>query len=187
MDPRDPPTQQRLRAIVRCLGCLLLIAATLSNPRRASAQEGADVPCNVTAPNGVVPGSLEPQKGIYGNRLLAVGSFGLWPNGTVVFKPGGAGFLTRDGSLVMKFGWTLASPGKLQVTGRRLNRDASPLRASIGSSDDPRFKPSFLIFPTSGCWEVAAQIGDVENSKLTFVTRVVKIGEGPAGRWDPNN
>ncbi|HEV3214682.1 MAG TPA: hypothetical protein VGZ27_03120 [Vicinamibacterales bacterium] len=135
-----------------------------------------------------MPGSLEPQTGIYGNRLLAVGPFGLWRNGTVVFKPGGAGFLTRDGSLVMKFGWTLGSAGKLQVTGRRLDGEASPLRASISSSsDDPHFKPSFLVFPTPGCWEVTAQIGDVENSKLMFVTRVVKIGEGPAGRWDPDN
>ncbi len=151
------------------------------------AQEGTEVPCNVTVPNGVMPGSTEPQKGIHGNRLLAVGPFGLWPNGTVIFKPRGAGFLTRDGSLVMKFGWTLSSSGKLHVTGRRLDGDAPPLRASIGNSlDDPNFKPSFLIFPTPGCWEVSGKIGDIEDSKLTFVTRVVKIGEGPSGRLDPN-
>jgi hypothetical protein len=98
-----------------------------------------------------MPGSLEPQTGIYGNRLLAVGPFGLWRNGTVVFKPGGAGFLTRDGSLVMKFGWTLGSAGKLQVTGRRLDGEASPLRASISSnSDDPRLQAQFSCFSDAG-------------------------------------
>ena len=151
-------------------------------------QEGVDVPCNVTVPNGIMPGSVRPQKGIYGNRLLAVGPFGLWPDGTVIFKSGGPGFQTRDGFLVMKFGWTLGSAGKLQVTGRRLDGQAPSLRASIGNSiDPPNFKPSYLIFPTPGCWEVNAQISDVEDSKLTFVTRVVKIGEGPSGRSDPND
>lgn len=35
-------------------------------------------------------------------------------------------------------------------------------------------------------WEVTAQVGEREDSKMTFVTRVVKIGEGPP-RWDPRN
>ena len=164
----------------------LAIADSSTDARQV--QEGVDIPCNVTAPNGIMPGSTGPQKGIHGNRHLAVGPFGLWPNGTVLFKPGGAGFQTRDGFLVMKFGWTLGSAGKLLVTGHRLDGQAPPLRASIGTSvDPPNFKPSYLIFPTPGCWEVNAQISDVEDSKLTFVTRVVKIGEGPSGRLDPNN
>jgi hypothetical protein len=171
--------------------CVVLLSAigVCSSPMIAQQlQEGAQVPCDVTAPNGVMPGSAEPQKGIHGNRLLAVGPFGLWPNGTVVFKPGGAGFQTSDGSLVMKFGWTLGREGRLVVTGHRLDGHAPPLQSSIKPTDNlPHFYPSYLIFPTPGCWEVNAQIGDVEDSKLTFVTRVVKIGNGPAGRWDPNN
>jgi len=137
-------------------------------------QQGADVPCSVTASSGAV----------YGNQLLSVS--GLRPDGTVVFRPGGAGFLTRDGFLVMKFGWTLGREGKLEVTGHRLDGDAPRLRAALGSAiDPPNFKPSYLIFPTPGCWEVSAQISDITDSKLTFVTRVVKIGDGPAGRLDP--
>jgi hypothetical protein len=55
---------------------------------------GAEPLCGVTAPNGVVAGKTEPQQGSYGNALLSVGPFGLWPAGTVIFKPGGAGFVT---------------------------------------------------------------------------------------------
>jgi len=39
-----------------------------------------------------------------------------------------------------------------------------------------------LIFPTPGCWEVTAQIGDRADSRITFVTRVEKIGDGPQWR-----
>jgi hypothetical protein len=46
------------------------------------------------------------------------------------------------------------------------------------------FQPSYLIFPTPGCWEVTALVGAHEDSKLTFVTNIVKIGEGPS-RWNP--
>jgi len=75
--------------------------------------------CHVTTPNGIVAGSSERNEKSYGNALLSVGPFGLWPNGTVVFKPGGAGFQTKDEGLGMKFGWTRGIPGKLNVTGRR--------------------------------------------------------------------
>ena len=163
---------------------LALAIAVCSSP--IIAQEGAEVACKVTAPNDVMPGSAEPRRGFHGNRLLAVGPFGLWPNGTDVFKPGGAGFQARDGSLVMKFGWTLGSEDELKVSGHRLDGHAAPLRASIGNAiDPPNFKPSYLIFPTPGCWEVNAQVGDLEESKLTFVTSVVKIGDGPSGRLEP--
>ena len=176
---------------MRLTTCVVLVSAIglCSLPVIAwQLQPGADIPCDVTAPNGVTPGSAEPQKGSFGNRLLAVGPFGLWPDGTVMFKPGGAGFQTREGFLVMKFGWTLGREGRLHVTGHRLDEKAPPLRASIGSAiDPPNFKPSFLIFPTPGCWEVNAAIEGVDDSRLTFVTRVVKIGDGPAGRWDPVN
>ena len=46
------------------------------------------------------------------------------------------------------------------------------------------FQASYLIFSTPGCWEVNAQVGEREDSKITFVTKVVKIGDGPT-RWDP--
>ena len=159
---------------MRLICVVASVISLCSSPLVAQPQQGADVPCNVTASSGA----------LYGNQLLSVS--GLRSNGTVVFRPGGAGFQTRDGFLVMKFGWTLNREGTLQVTGHRLDADAPRLRAAIGSAiEPPNFKPSYLIFPTPGCWEVTAQISDITDSKLTFITRVVKVGEGPAGRLDP--
>ena len=138
--------------------------------------------CYVTTPNGIVAGSSERNGGSYGNALLSVGPFGLWPNGTVVFKPGGAGFQTKEGALGMKFGWTRGIRGKLNVSGRRIDA-APPLRFETGTPDsDSGFLASYLIFSTPGCWEVTAQIDDREDSKIKFVTRVEKIGDGPAWR-----
>ena len=149
-------------------------------------QQAVDATCRVTVPNEVMAGQSRPHEGSYGNTRLSVGPFGLWPNGTIVFRPGGPGFLTRDGSLVMKFGWTRGVPGKLKVTGHRLDGAAAPLRLDANDGyGEIGFQASYLIFPTPGCWEVVAQVGEDEDSKLTFVTKVEKVGEGPAGKLDP--
>lgn len=141
--------------------------------------------CHVTRPNEIVAGSSERNEESYGNALLSVGPFGLWPKGTVVFKPGGAGFQTKEGGLGMKFGWTRGIQGKLNVTGRRIDADAPPLRFETNQTNDAHstgFLASYLVFSSPGCWEVTAQVGDREDSKITFVTRVEKIGDGPAWR-----
>jgi len=138
--------------------------------------------CDVTKPNDV--GILgQTERGSYGNGRLSVGPFGLWPNGTVVFKPGGAGFVTQDDSLGMKFGWRRGVRGRLTIEGRRLDAPALPLRAQISDGyGDFGFQATYVIFSTTGCWEVTGHVGD---ASLTFVTMVVKIGEGPAWRYDP--
>src|SRR6516164_4123244 len=147
------------------------------------AQESRRDSCHPTKPNGIVAGSSEPNDRSYGNVLLSVGPFGLWENGTVVFKPGGAGFQTQDGALGMKFGWMLGIRGNLNVRGRRIDADAPPLRFEANSAGgDSGFLASYLIFPTPGCWEVTAQIGDRADSRIRFVTRVEKIGAGPQWR-----
>jgi hypothetical protein len=164
-------------------GCVIagyLTVAVMSSSS-VSAQELRPDSCHPTKPNGIVAGSSERNEGSYGNALLSVGPFGLWPNGTVIFKPGGAGFQTQDGALGMKFGWTRGIRGKLNVTGHRLDADAPPLRFETPNSESG-FLASYLIFPTPGCWEVAAQIGDRTDSRITFVTRVEKIGDGPPWR-----
>ena len=161
-----------------------LVAATLS----AAAVQQVPSPwvrCDVTTPNGIVGGSSERNAGSHGNTWLSVGPVaGLWPEGTVVFAPGGSGFITGDGALGMKFGWERGARGRLKVTGRRLDSEAPPLRSNVpccyGENGETGFQASHLIFPTPGCWEVTAQVGEHEESKLTFVTRVVKIGDGPA-------
>ena len=164
------------------LGFVVLLA--LSGQVRAQNDTGAQASaCEVTKPNDV--GILgQTERGSYGNGRLSVGPFGLWPDGTVVFKPGGAGFVTQDGSLGMKFGWRRGTRGFLGIEGRRLDAPALPLRADI--NDDGRgdfaFVATALIFSTPGCWEVTGHVGD---TSLTFVTKVVKFGEGPA-RYDPS-
>ena len=100
---------------------------------------------------------------------------GLWPDGTIVFKPSGSGFILPDGSLSMKFGWFRGAglQGKLTIHGKRLDASAPPLRARIPEGYGATgFQSTALIFPTEGCWEVIGQVGE---TSLTFVTRVVKV------------
>jgi hypothetical protein len=100
---------------------------------------------------------------------------GLWPNGTIVFRPGGAGIVYPDGSLGMKIGWYRASGlyGTLKINGKRLDASAPSLRAEIPKTySDTGFQASRLIFPTEGCWQVT---GTVADASVAFVTRVVKV------------
>jgi hypothetical protein len=162
---------------------LVLTAANDSEVKQVFAARSQNaVACAVTAPNGIVASGGEEDPNSYGNWQVSVGPFGLWPDGTVIFKPGGAGFLTRGGSLGMKFGWIRGVPGHLQIEGRRLDAPASPLRAEVPNGYGARgFQATYVIFPTPGCWEVTGRVGD---ASVTFVTMVVKIGDGPAWRRD---
>ncbi len=150
------------------LGLLLVgIAWLAASVVAQETPKPAPFACPVSQPNG--PGKYE-----YENEFLATG---LWPDGTVVFKPGGAGSVEEDGSLTMKFPWTRYIKGQLTIDGHRLDGWAPPLRAHIPAGyGDTGFQATGLIFPTPGCWEVAGHVG---NGHLTFVTRVVKIGDGP--------
>lgn len=129
--------------------------------------------CRVTKPNGRGPLGQPRGNTIYGNDAL---STVLDPNGVVEFRPGGPGFVLPDGSLQMKFPWWRNSEAALEITGRRLDATAPPLRAEIGSSGDVHMVPTYLIFPSTGCWEVSGKTGGVS---LVFITEVVKIGNGP--------
>lgn len=131
--------------------------------------------CKVTPPNG--QGTFSPD--LHGNALI---STDLWPDGTVVFRPGGPGFVTADGALSMKWGWRRGVRGPLRIDGRRLDESAPPLRADIPEGyGDFGFQSSALIFPTPGCWEVTGRVG---TASLTFVTLVQRIGKGPSARTD---
>ena len=75
------------------------------------------------------------------------------------------------------------------ITGRRLDAPAPPmpvitLRGVPDGYGKTGFHPSGLIFPSAGCWEVTAKVGD---ARLTFVTLVVKIAFDPASPgWLPD-
>jgi hypothetical protein len=114
--------------------------------------------------------------GSIGDSRLTV--FTGWLNNEVVFRPGGSGFVTSDGALGMKFGWQRGVRGRLTIEGRRLDGDAPPLRSEVNNGyGDIGFQATYIIFPTPGCWEVTGRVAD---ASVTFITRVVKIGEGPS-------
>lgn len=122
-------------------------------------------PCAVTQPNG---------RTAYWNDALEVI---LWPEGKVVFEPGGPGQIFPDGALGMKFPWWRLVRGPLRIEGRRLDAPAPPLRSHIPDGyGETGFQASGLIFSTTGCWEVTGKVGD---QSLTFITLVEKIGDGP--------
>lgn len=160
---------------MRSLNSFILIVVVMLLNLTARAQ--ADLPCPTTEPNGFSPpGEHWASKG-YGNGALWTS---LWTDGTIVFRPGGPGFVSADGALKMKQPWWRRSlEGELLIEGRRLDGSAPPLRyEQLGIAESPLgLNPSYLIFPTPGCWEVTGRVG---NDSLTFVTRVVKIGEGPS-------
>jgi hypothetical protein len=128
-------------------------------------------PCPVTVPNGGTPPGERPDPSYHGNGdLWTVLS---WPEGKIVFRPGGSGFVLPDGSLSMKWGWWRGVRGKLTIEGRRLDGHAGALRARIPAGyGDIGFQATALIFPTEGCWEVTGKVG---GATLTFVTLVVRV------------
>ena len=103
----------------------------------------------------------------YGNGRLWVG--GLSPDGVIAADPR---FIESDGSVSTKFGWWHDDPGKLVITGRRLDGPAPPARGSVPDGYDRiGFQASGVYFPVDGCWEITGQVGP---STLTFVTFVIK-------------
>ena len=74
----------------------------------------AAMACPVTEPNGVgVTGSTEPCAAgcAHGNERLSTGPFGLWPNGKIVFQPGGPGFVTRAADVGPLCDWSTDRAG----------------------------------------------------------------------------
>jgi hypothetical protein len=157
---------------------VLLVVSGLQLSARP--QTDATATCHVTLPNGIAAGASDSPARSHGNALLSVG---LSADGTTIFRPGGAGFVTPEGFLGMKFLWQRATSGTLHVSGRRVDGPASPLLIETSSNDGGNeFQPSYLIFPTAGCWEVTAQLDSREDSSISFTTNVVKIGDGPSAR-----
>lgn len=169
----------RSHAYLFAIIALVVFAALGMKARGQSAQQAnaADEGrCPVTLPRAL-PADLQASfgedapAGIWNGSLFTGG----WPDGTIVFRQGGPGFVLSDGSLSMKFLWLKGTGlrGSLTVEGKRLDASAPPLRTHILTGfEDLSYQPSSLIFPTTGCWQVTAQVA---QTKLTFVTRVVEV------------
>lgn len=176
------------RLLVLLVFLLMLATLALSPTRSAPAgppQEGTSASkkstaeastCPVTRPNGRGYGGQRGD-GWHGNEAL---STSLPEAGRVELKPGGPGCVEPDGYLGMKWPWWRKVRGTLMVEGRRLDGPAGPLRANIpGGYGDTGFQSTGLLFAGPGCWEVTGRVGE---ARLSFVTLVVKTGEGPATR-----
>jgi len=139
-----------------------VVALLLASTPLLSAEAAAD--CPVTKSNGNPPR--------YGSEKL---STTLWPEGTIIFRPGGPGSVLEDGALEMKFPWWRGVRGQLSIQGRRLDAPAPPMRAYIPHGyGEKGFQATGIIFPTEGCWEVTGKVAD---ASLRFVTRVIKVQE----------
>ncbi len=127
---------------------------------------GESFACPVTAPNGnLPPGEIVESQYYLGNGELWTS---LWPDGRVIMEEHNR---EADGSFSMKWGFVRGVTGPLTVEGHRLDAEAAPLRVDIPEGyGDTGFQVTALIFPTTGCWEVTAHVGE---SSLTFVTEIV--------------
>jgi hypothetical protein len=131
--------------------------------------------CPVTIPSS---GGASPAFN-YGNGVLGVG---LPEDGIIRAKPGDSlPAVLADGSIAQKFPWQRAVWGGLFIVGKRLDASAPPVRPDLtGNYGSSGFQASTLIFPTEGCWEVTAFVGEREKPSgppLTFVVQVVKVGQ----------
>jgi len=167
----------------------LISLGTLLTPKDltfATATSQAVVDCPVTKPMTEPPTDPLYRDFNVGNEENTLFSI-LWPDSTVIFKPGGAGEIAADGSLSMKWPWYRQKiKGQVVIEGRRLDAFAPPLRSIVGCCydnntaapdccyGDTGFTPSALIFPSAGCWEVT---GRVNEHRLTFVTLVLKLAK----------
>jgi len=102
----------------------------------------------------------------YGNGKLRVG---LWPRGIIAVGPV---YIDRQGRVRMKFPWWRMVPGRLRITGRRLDGTAAELHGYVPDGYGPTgFQASEVTFPTEGCWQMTGMVG---QASLTFVTYVIK-------------
>jgi hypothetical protein len=144
------------------------VAKTATGPALAVSAPATKGTCPLTLPNErTAPGGNEAGMN-HGNGKLWTA---MWPHNVVIATPA---YIEPDGSVGMKWPWWRGVEGRLTITGRRLDGKAPPLTASIADDGTSGFQPSGISFPTEGCWEVTAAVGDAE---LTFVTLILKASQ----------
>ena len=169
--------------VVPFLALAVIVGCARTDTEEAPArvdQEGGAESCPITSPNVDVVRNGKHYDYVtrnrwhfnYGNGKLWTS---VWPDGTVLFRARGPGFVSSDGSLSMKWPWYVERGvrGELEIQGRRLDAPSErPLSANHSPVlGDPGFHAGAITFPNEGCWEVTGRAGD---SSLTFVTLVVK-------------
>jgi hypothetical protein len=157
-----------------CSAFLLLLSTVgfcQHNGDRGDTTPPQSCPVTIGQKSDVDPAEFFGSGSAHWENNLYVG--GLWPNGTIVFEPGGAAYVYPHGSVGMKIAWYRGNGlrGKITIQGERLDAAAPPLRSRIGTSETG-FEASQVIFPTEGCWQVTGKVAD---ASVTFLTRVVKL------------
>lgn len=125
--------------------------------------------CTPTTPNGATPPGEAAAPLYLGNGEIFTT---LWPDGVVVFEPGGPGEVRADGSLAMKWPFWRGEgvAGELTIEGRSLHTSGLTVSAEIPEGyGDTGVQATALVFPGPGCFEVTARAG---GSSLTFITKV---------------
>ena len=140
-------------------------AATASRLTLADAKD-----CPVSSP-GTAPADIGDRlfgsTAAFGNDALWVG--GLGEDGVILADQT---FVESDASIAWKLGWWRILPGRLTITGRRLDAPSPPLRASVPDGYGSHgFQAGGVSFPAEGCWEVTGSVGDAELTFVTFVLR----------------
>ena len=129
----------------------------------------------MTKPNGQAPADAKPDtpgsfSAWHGSEKLAaaIPRNGVW-NCDALKKDYGP---LPAGWLHMKLGWWRGVAGKLEITGRRLDGPAEPLKARVPEGyGEKGLQVSGVGFPTEGLWEVTGKVAD---ETVTFVVRVKK-------------
>jgi hypothetical protein len=142
------------------------------NDDQSDTTQAKSCPVTIGQKSDIDPAEFFGSGSAHWEKNLYVG--GLWPDGTIVFRPSGPGYVYQDGSVGMKIAWYRGKGvrGKLRIQGKRLDAPAPPLRSHFSDYGDTGFQASQVIFPSEGCWQVTGTVGD---ASVTFVTRVVKL------------
>jgi hypothetical protein len=151
------------RFLVKNLFSILPIIITLSACAGAE-----DNTCPATVPNGATPQGESQSDLHHGNGELFVA---LWPEGRIIFEPGGPGEIREDGSLAMKFPWWRGDGivGQLEITGRNRSGDGPPIEAIIPDGyGDTGFQSTAIVFPSEGCWEITGRAGEAELTVIVL-------------------
>lgn len=140
----------------------IVLLANFAPAGIAEAAPAADT-CAVTIPTG-----RPTRYGTFGNGHLGTTPA---PDGVLRVR---SSIVERESScayvLPVELSWWRWRTGRLEVTARRLDDVAPPLRTVFPEADEgPGRELSILAFPAAGCWEVT---GRLNGSELTFVTRV---------------
>jgi hypothetical protein len=97
---------------------------------------------------------------------------GTWyrsPNGEIWASEPGLRKLREGGDKVL---WVKPFGSKLTITGKRLDGDAPPLKATAPDGYEMfDYQASGITFPTAGCWEIAATAG---KTNWRFVVNIIE-------------